>query len=64
MKKDPTPLASPASPPAWTRKDLIGIRDLSRDEITLVLDTAEHAAQPLTVIVNWPALLNKVANSQ
>ena len=28
------------------------------------LETAEHAAQPLTVIVNWPALLNKAANSQ
>jgi eukaryotic-like serine/threonine-protein kinase len=30
----------------------------------LVLDTPEHAAQPLTVIVNWPALLKKAANSQ
>lgn len=26
--------------PTWTRKDLIGIEDLSREEITLVLDTA------------------------
>lgn len=26
--------------PAWTKKDLIGIRELSRDEIALVLDTA------------------------
>ena len=30
----------------------------------LVLEAAEHAPQPLTVIVNWPALLNKAANSQ
>ncbi len=30
----------------------------------LVLETQEHAAQPLTVIVNWPALLKKAANSQ
>jgi Tol biopolymer transport system component/DNA-binding winged helix-turn-helix (wHTH) protein len=30
----------------------------------LVLETAEHAAQPLTVIVNWPALLTKAADSQ
>ena len=30
----------------------------------LVLENADHAAQPLTVIVNWPALLNKAANSQ
>jgi aspartate carbamoyltransferase catalytic subunit len=26
--------------PTWTRKDLIGIEDLTREEITLVLDTA------------------------
>ena len=30
----------------------------------LVLETAEHAAQPLTVIVNWPSLLNKATNTQ
>jgi eukaryotic-like serine/threonine-protein kinase len=30
----------------------------------LVLEAAEHAAQPLTVIVNWPALLDRAANSQ
>jgi eukaryotic-like serine/threonine-protein kinase len=30
----------------------------------LLLDTAEQVTQPLTVIVNWPALLNKAANSQ
>ena len=30
----------------------------------LVLDTAEQVTHPLTVIVNWPALLNKAANSQ
>jgi Tol biopolymer transport system component len=39
--------------------------DAARDgQRFLVLETAEHAAQPLTVIVNWPALLNKSANSQ
>jgi aspartate carbamoyltransferase catalytic subunit len=35
--------SKPADPPAastWTRKDLIAIRDLSPEEITLVLDTA------------------------
>jgi hypothetical protein len=30
----------------------------------LVLEAAEHAAQPLTVITNWPALLNKATDSQ
>jgi hypothetical protein len=30
----------------------------------LVLENAERAAQPLTVIVNWPALLTKASNSQ
>jgi Tol biopolymer transport system component/DNA-binding winged helix-turn-helix (wHTH) protein len=30
----------------------------------LVLATAEHAAQPLTLIANWPALLDKATNSQ
>jgi hypothetical protein len=30
----------------------------------LVLEAAEHATQPLTVIVNWPALLDRAANSQ
>ena len=30
----------------------------------LVLEAAEHATQPLTVIANWPALLNKATNSQ
>ena len=39
--------------------------DVARDgQRFLVLETAEHAARPpLTVIVNWPALLNR-ANSQ
>jgi len=36
--------------------------DIARDgQRFLVLETA--AAQPLTVIVNWPALLNKAADS-
>jgi hypothetical protein len=39
--------------------------DAARDgQRFLVLETAEHAAQPLTVIVNWPALLNRAAKSQ
>src|SRR5471030_286583 len=32
--------AALASPPVWTRKDLIGLRHLSASEITVVLDTA------------------------
>jgi len=39
--------------------------DAARDgQRFLVLETAEHATQPLTVIVNWPALLDKAAKSQ
>jgi eukaryotic-like serine/threonine-protein kinase len=39
--------------------------DAARDgQRFLVLVNPEHAAQPLTAIVNWPALLNRVANSQ
>jgi eukaryotic-like serine/threonine-protein kinase len=30
----------------------------------LVVQNADYAAQPLTAIVNWPALLTKAANSQ
>jgi hypothetical protein len=30
----------------------------------LVLETPEHAAQALTVIVNWPALLHKAVSFQ
>lgn len=30
----------------------------------LVPENAEHPMQPLTVLVNWPVLLNKTANSQ
>lgn len=39
--------------------------DVTRDrEHFLVLDAAEHPAHPLTVIANWPALLNRASNSQ
>ncbi len=39
--------------------------DVARDgQHFLVLETAEHSAQALTVIVNWPALLSKANNSQ
>jgi hypothetical protein len=38
--------------------------DAARDgQRFLVLKTAQNV-QPLTVVVNWPALLNKAANSQ
>lgn len=37
---DSSPASDSARPLAWTRKDLIGIKDLSREEIELVLDTA------------------------
>jgi hypothetical protein len=30
----------------------------------LVLYPPEHASRPLTVVVNWPGLLNQTANSQ
>jgi aspartate carbamoyltransferase catalytic subunit len=33
--------AETISPEAWTRKDLLGIAELSAEEITLILDTAE-----------------------
>ena len=40
--------------PSWSRKDLLGIADLSADEIRLVLDTAasfrEVAARPINVM--------------
>ncbi|HUD98968.1 MAG TPA: winged helix-turn-helix domain-containing protein [Bryobacteraceae bacterium] len=36
--------------------------DVARDgQRFLVLETAEHATQPLTVIVNWPVLVNRTA---
>lgn len=35
----------PATPMQWTRKDLLGIAELSRDEIQLILDTAESFAE-------------------
>lgn len=45
---DPAPAAEPGpnSPPApWTRKHLLGLEDLSREEITAVLDTAESFSE-------------------
>jgi aspartate carbamoyltransferase catalytic subunit len=45
---DPPPSADsgPDSPPApWTRKHLLGLEDLSREEITAVLDTAESFSE-------------------
>jgi len=39
-KTSKTPAAPLPGKPAWTRKDLIAIQDLSPEEITLVLDTA------------------------
>ncbi|OGW82302.1 MAG: aspartate carbamoyltransferase [Omnitrophica bacterium RIFCSPLOWO2_12_FULL_44_17] len=33
---------------AWTRKDLVGLKDLSREEITLILDTAKSLQEVST----------------
>ncbi len=33
-------MSTPPSPVEWTRKDLLGIQELSADELTLILDTA------------------------
>ncbi len=30
----------------WTRKDLLGLRELSADELNFVLDTADEHAHP------------------
>ena len=30
---------------AWTRKDLLGLKDLSREEIQLILDTAKSLSE-------------------
>lgn len=35
----------PGTPMQWNRKDLLGIAELSRDEIQLILDTAESFAE-------------------
>lgn len=34
-------MAAPKAPRAWTRKHLLGLEDLSREEIVTILDTAE-----------------------
>ncbi len=51
---------SPSSDVRWTRKDLLGIQELSREEIQLVLDTAdsfkEVSARPIKKV---PALRGK-----
>ncbi len=39
---------SPAAPPAWNRKHLLGLEDLSREEIVGILDTAESFAEVST----------------
>jgi len=36
---------TPETPIRWTRKDLLGIAELSPDEISLILDTAESFAE-------------------
>jgi len=57
------PKAPPTTPPAasaWTRKDLISIRDLSPEEITVVLDTAAAFKQvSAREIKKVPALRGK-----
>jgi len=50
----------PSATTAWTRKDLIAIRDLSKEELTLVLDTAAAFKQVGTrEIKKVPALRGK-----
>ena len=39
------PHASSTSPTAWTRKHLLGIEDLTREEIVAILDTADSFAE-------------------
>ena len=59
-KTSKTPAAPPAGQPAWTRKDLIAIQDLSPEEITLVLDTAAAFKQvSAREIKKVPALRGK-----
>ena len=43
-----TALSSAPSPPAWNRKHLLGLEDLSREEIVAVLDTADSFAEVST----------------
>jgi Tol biopolymer transport system component/DNA-binding winged helix-turn-helix (wHTH) protein len=58
------------SPPRALFPLLVLDTDVSPYDVTgdresfLVLEAAEHAAQPLTVIANWPALLYGSTNSQ
>jgi aspartate carbamoyltransferase catalytic subunit len=49
---------------AWTRKDLLTIRDLGRDEIDLILDRARSFAAPLTASsqMSTPLLGRTVVN--
>jgi aspartate carbamoyltransferase catalytic subunit len=42
------PPGSSAAPPAWNRKHLLGLEDLSRDDIVGILDTAESFAEVST----------------
>jgi aspartate carbamoyltransferase catalytic subunit len=42
------PHGSPGPPTAWTRKHLLGLEELTRDEIVSVLDTAEAFAEVST----------------
>ena len=53
--------ADPARPPVWTRKDLVGLDELSVGEIVHVLDTAESFKEVSTrSIKKVPALRGKV----
>jgi aspartate carbamoyltransferase catalytic subunit len=49
------------APPVWTRKDLLGLEELSRDELLLLLDTAQGFQEISTrSIKKAPALRGKV----
>jgi len=60
MTEKRTSAHTPAASIAWTRKDLIAIRDLSAEEITVVLDTAAAFKQvSAREIKKVPALRGK-----
>jgi len=48
QERDAPPAAAGGAPPVWTRKHLLGLEDLSRAEITAILDTAESFAEVST----------------
>ena len=60
-RKPPASSAAPAEEFVWHRKDLIGLDDLSAQEITHILDTAETFREVSTRSVKKvPSLRGKV----